>query len=125
MRVRKHPELLPCPFCGGPAFMYHEDSRIAKSDWSYVVCCDSPECDTEGQERAGMEEAAAFWNKRAPVFIVVAYAPDGQRGNLAVKLTMKDANAAMMPWMEMADKIDIEQWTIGEELRQDPEPEEF
>lgn len=66
-RVITHPELLSCPFCGGSAFMYHEDSSDYEQHWSYVVCCNVQECDAEGQERKTMEEAAAWWNRRALV----------------------------------------------------------
>jgi hypothetical protein len=44
--MREHTELLPCPFCGGEAFLYGLEGEIVK--------CDS--CEAETPER--------YWNRR-------------------------------------------------------------
>lgn len=53
------PDLLPCPFCGGPAAMQTWTTNYA------VVCRAVPYC-AEARPAKSPEDAAAIWNRRAP-----------------------------------------------------------
>jgi len=59
-------ELKPCPFCGGRAKLWYDDTAGymgCKSD-SYVYCgC----CQATGSYKKSDEEAIAAWNERKPL----------------------------------------------------------
>ena len=61
-------ELLPCPFCGGEARVFHYSSAIRDEVWRAV--CDKPFC-AQGPDGYTEAEAAEAWNTRA------AYEMDG------------------------------------------------
>ncbi|GEM_PF-6298678 len=72
--TNKQPELLPCPFCGGPATM--EEARRVRSRmddqrrWWGVVCHNTinlgGSCAIQQRPSASVEAAAARWNFRNP-----------------------------------------------------------
>lgn len=55
-------ELLPCPFCGGEARIFHFSSAIRDEVWRAV--CDKPFC-AQGPDGYTEAEAIAAWNTRA------------------------------------------------------------
>lgn len=55
-------ELLPCPFCGGEAKVFHYSSAIRDEVWRVV--CDKPFC-AQGPDGYTEAEAIAAWNTRA------------------------------------------------------------
>lgn len=55
-------ELLPCPFCGGQARIFHFSSAIRDEVWRAV--CDKPFC-AQGPDGCTEAEAIAAWNSRA------------------------------------------------------------
>lgn len=52
------PTLLPCPFCGGTAYI--EDERSP-----FCVTCESCACEGPWAKRAGL--AIKLWNQRIPM----------------------------------------------------------
>jgi Lar family restriction alleviation protein len=54
-------ELLPCPFCGGPAKLYYDDSGDYERHWSWLIECSGCECDMTRRKK---EDVIAAWNKR-------------------------------------------------------------
>lgn len=57
-------ELLPCPFCGSPAKLYHRDepSGWSNTDW---VNCENEECGGGTCLHETKEIAISAWNRRA------------------------------------------------------------
>lgn len=55
-------ELLPCPFCGGEARLFHFSSAIRDEVWRVV--CDKPFC-AQGPDGCTEAEAIEAWNTRA------------------------------------------------------------
>ena len=55
-------KLLPCPFCGGEARVFHYSSAIRDEVWRAV--CDKPFC-AQGPDGYTEAEAIAAWNTRA------------------------------------------------------------
>lgn len=54
-------ELLPCPFCGGEAHVFHYSSAIRDEVWRAV--CDKPFC-AQGPDGYTEAEAIEAWNTR-------------------------------------------------------------
>ena len=54
--------LLPCPFCGGEAKVFHYSSAIRDEVWRVV--CDRPFC-AQGPDGYTEAEAVSAWNTRA------------------------------------------------------------
>ena len=67
-------ELLPCPFCGGEAVMYHQSSKYTDYDGNYIHCLECGcrtklfEClGTTGKTHKDTKaEAIKVWNTRTP-----------------------------------------------------------
>ena len=55
-------ELLPCPFCGGEARIFHFSSAVRDEVWHAV--CEKPFC-TIGPDGYTEAEAIEAWNTRA------------------------------------------------------------
>lgn len=61
--MSENPEqLLPCPFCGGEARLFHDDSSDYEQHWTYFVSC--MKCEAETQRSKAREHAIEFWNAR-------------------------------------------------------------
>ena len=67
-------ELLPCPFCGGEAVMYHQSSKYTDCDGNFIHCLECG-CRTKLFECFGntgkthsdtKREAIEVWNTRTP-----------------------------------------------------------
>jgi len=54
-------ELLPCPFCGGAADIYHDKGQPGYPPY-WVVYCER--CEARGPEKDKREAAVAGWNLR-------------------------------------------------------------
>lgn len=54
-------ELLPCPFCGGAAKLFHDTSSDDERNWVFVVECADWTCTDARKTKA---EAIAAWNRR-------------------------------------------------------------
>lgn len=54
--------LLPCPFCGGAARLWHDDSSDYERHWTYQVECVKCEASTQSSKARGY--AIEFWNAR-------------------------------------------------------------
>lgn len=54
---RPTPDLLPCPFCGGEAFVSEDNSGTAR----WVSCGD---CECDGPVCSGLQQVVAAWNSR-------------------------------------------------------------
>lgn len=57
-------KLLPCPFCGGEAFIYYSGSQF---QFGEVVC---KECESHS-DRKRVDEAVEVWNTRVPMQKIV------------------------------------------------------
>lgn len=64
------PQLLPCPWCGGPASIEETPASATEGVRFSVGCDDTDEAECMGYQSlttfARRSEAAAAWNKRAP-----------------------------------------------------------
>lgn len=57
--------LLPCPFCGAPAELFHDTSSDYERNWYWVgQCSDHVNCWIEGATASTAENAAQHWNRR-------------------------------------------------------------
>lgn len=57
----RHPELLPCPFCGGSPEMGEGENGLK------AVLCLNKNCYVMGPIREEARNAASAWNRRAKV----------------------------------------------------------
>lgn len=57
--------LLPCPFCGAPAELFHNTSSdCERNQWWSAQCSDRQSCWIEGATAGTPEEATQHWNRR-------------------------------------------------------------
>lgn len=110
---------LPCPFCGGETV--DEQSRRSgiytgekTNTWIYYISC--IDCGAIGGLGKTEDHAIDLWNNRTPIQIVMSYDPNGNKGILAVKRTIAEAEDTQARWSEIAPNSDIEEWHIGDEL---------
>lgn len=63
-------DLLPCPFCGNSATIYHDTSSDHERQWTWGVNCDDwGDCGASITGAASRDAVIAVWNRRkmAPV----------------------------------------------------------
>ena len=68
-------KLLPCPFCGGKAVIYHQSSKYTNRDGNFVHCMECGcrtklfECygNTTKTHEDTKQEAIEAWNTRKPM----------------------------------------------------------
>lgn len=61
-------DLLPCPFCGGAAKLFHDTSSDYERQWTWgVICENDDECIGGGGYFAAKDGAIAAWNRRVTV----------------------------------------------------------
>ena len=72
-------KLLPCPFCGGEAVIYHQSSKYTNRDGNFVHCMECGcrtklfECygNTTKTHEDTKQEAIEAWNTRKPMEQIV------------------------------------------------------
>lgn len=72
-------KLIPCPFCGGEAVIYHQSSKYTNRDGNYVHCMECGcrtklfECygNTTKTHEDTKQEAIEAWNTRKPMERIV------------------------------------------------------
>ncbi len=69
--------LLPCPFCGYKASMTNVESQVP-GQFTWIVGCDSEDCDVSFHGHARQVDAAKAWNGQRAIAIIDEILPHYQ-----------------------------------------------